>query len=70
MMTGRLPINTGLYGDKISVFFPGSSSGIPHDLETLPEVFQKNNYSTGLFGKWHLVIRENFIQLDTDLTNG
>jgi len=54
IMTGRLPINTGLYGDKISVFFPGSSSGIPHDLTTLPEVFQKNNYSTGLFGKWHL----------------
>ena len=25
IMTGRLPINTGLYGDKISVFFPGLS---------------------------------------------
>ena len=30
LLTGKLPVRTGLYGDNISVFFPGSKSGIPH----------------------------------------
>ena len=54
VLTGKLPISSGIYGDKISVFFPGSSQGIPSELITLPEILQQNNYSTGLFGKWHL----------------
>jgi len=54
LLTGKLPVRTGLYGNQISVFFPGSKRGLPHSEETIAEVFQKNNYATGMFGKWHL----------------
>ena len=54
LLTGKLPVRTGLYGDNISVFFPGSKSGIPHSEKTIAEVFQDNRYATGMFGKWHL----------------
>jgi len=54
LLTGKLPVRTGLYGDTISVFFPGSKQGLPHSEKTIAEVFQDNKYSTGMFGKWHL----------------
>ena len=54
LLTGKLPVRTGLYGDTISVFFPGSKQGLPHSEKTIAEVFQDNKYSTAMFGKWHL----------------
>ena len=54
LLTGKLPVRTGLYGDTIAVFFPGSKQGLPHSEKTIAEVFQDNKYSTGMFGKWHL----------------
>ena len=54
ILTGELPISTGLYGDQIGVFFPSSNSGIPDQIETLPEALKGADYATGLFGKWHL----------------
>ena len=54
LLTGKLPISTGLYGDKIGVFFPSSKRGISHELQTLPELLKAAGYNTGLFGKWHL----------------
>ena len=54
LLTGNLPVRSGLYGDKISVFWPGGTKGIPQEYTTLPEVFQQHNYSTAIFGKWHL----------------
>ena len=54
LLTGKLPARTGLYGNHIAVFFPGSKKGIPHIEKTIAEVFQENNYATGMFGKWHL----------------
>ena len=54
LLTGKLPVRTGLYGNQISVFFPGSKTGLPHSENTIAEVFQQENYATGMFGKWHL----------------
>ena len=54
LLTGKLPVRTGLYGNQISVFFPGSRKGLPHSEKTIAEVFQQKNYATGMFGKWHL----------------
>jgi arylsulfatase A-like enzyme len=54
LLTGKLPVRTGLYGDNINVFFPGSKKGMPENETTLAEVFQDNQYATGMFGKWHL----------------
>ena len=54
LLTGNLPVRSGLYGDQISVFWPGSAKGIPQEYITLPEIFQQNDYATAIFGKWHL----------------
>ena len=54
LLTGKLPVRTGLYGDNLAVFYPSSKKGIPHDEKTIAEVFHENHYKTGIFGKWHL----------------
>jgi len=54
LLTGKLPVRTGLYGDDVAVFYPDSKKGIPHVEKTIAEVFQDNKYATGMFGKWHL----------------
>ena len=53
LLTGRLPVRNGLYGDQIAVFFPGSNKGIPVKEVTIAEALQKDGYATGIFGKWH-----------------
>ena len=60
LLTGRLPVRSGLYGNSIGVFFPGSGTGIPNSELTFPEVLNENGYSTGIFGKWHLGDKKEF----------
>jgi arylsulfatase A-like enzyme len=50
LLTGRLPIRTGLN----QVLFPNSSGGIADDEITLAEVFKASGYATSCVGKWHL----------------
>ena len=45
LLTGRLPVRSGLYGNSIGVFFPGSGTGIPNSELTFPEVLNENGYS-------------------------
>lgn len=54
LLTGRLPLRTGLYGRRIPVFFPNDDGGIPADEVTLAEAFSRRGYRTAIFGKWHL----------------
>lgn len=54
LMTGQLPVRSGLYGRRLNVMHPGDSSGIPEQLLTLPEALKSAGYRTGMFGKWHL----------------
>lgn len=54
LLTGNLPVRSGLYGSRLNVMWPGALRGIPNSLETIAETFKKNNYKTGIFGKWHL----------------
>lgn len=37
--------------------------GIPQEVETLPEIFQKNGYATALIGKWHLGVQDELAPL-------
>ena len=60
LLTGRLPVRNGLYGNSIGVFFPGSGTGIPNSELTFAEVLNENGYSTGIFGKWHLGDKKKF----------
>ena len=54
LMTGRLPIRSGMCSDKRRVLFPNSGGGIPGSEVTLAEGLKKQGYATACVGKWHL----------------
>jgi len=54
LMTGRLPVRNGMYGDRAGVLFPNSKSGLGQDEITIAKVLKENGYATGCVGKWHL----------------
>ena len=54
LMTGRLPIRSGLCSAKRRVLFPNSAGGLPASEITIPELLKKAGYATGMVGKWHL----------------
>ena len=54
LLTGRLPLRTGLYGRNIRVYFPDEPGGMPQAEVTMAEALQQRGYRTGIFGKWHL----------------
>ena len=54
LMTGRLPIRSGLCSAKRRVLFPNSAGGLPDSEITIPELLKKAGYATGMVGKWHL----------------
>ncbi len=54
LMTGRLPLRSGMCHDTRRVLFPNSSGGIPADEVTLPELLKTQGYATACVGKWHL----------------
>ena len=54
LLTGRLPLRTGLYGRLIGVYFPNEPGGLPDAEVTIAEALQQRGYRTGMFGKWHL----------------
>jgi arylsulfatase A len=53
LLTGRLPIRSGLCG-KRRVLFPDSSGGLPQSEVTIAEALKAEGYSTACVGKWHL----------------
>lgn len=54
LLTGRLPIRSGMCSDKRRVLFPDSKGGIPATEILLPEALKQLGYATACFGKWHL----------------
>lgn len=54
LMTGRLPIRSGMCSDKRRVLFPDSGGGIPASEQLLAEALKTKGYATACFGKWHL----------------
>ena len=54
LLTGRLPVRSGLYGNTIRVYFPDEPGGLPQGETTLAEALQAKGYATAMFGKWHL----------------
>ena len=54
IMTGRLPIRSGMCSDKRRVLFPDSSGGLPASEITIAKALKSNGYATGCIGKWHL----------------
>jgi len=54
LVTGRLPIRSGMCSDKRRVLFPNSAGGLPESEVTIAEALKDAGYATACVGKWHL----------------
>ena len=54
LLTGRLPIRSGMSSDRRRVLFPDSKGGLPASEITLAEALRERGYATACVGKWHL----------------
>jgi len=63
----RAAILTGCYPNRIGIteaLFPASQIGLAKEEMTLAELLKQKNYSTGIFGKWHLGDSPEFLPLN------
>ncbi len=60
LLTGRLPVRSGMAGDR-RVLFPDSELGIPADEVTIAEALKEQGYATAAIGKWHLGHRPEYL---------
>jgi arylsulfatase A len=58
LLTGRLPIRSGMYGvaagTSPKVFRDAAAEGLPADEITIAEALKLRGYATEIVGKWHL----------------
>jgi arylsulfatase A-like enzyme len=54
ILTGRLPIRSGMASHKRRVLFPNSKGGLPDGEITIAEALKARGYATACVGKWHL----------------
>ncbi len=54
LLTGRLPVRTGMYSNKRRVLFPDSDGGLPASENTIAKLLKGSGYTTAAIGKWHL----------------
>ena len=64
LLTGRLPLRSGLTSNTRGVLFPNSVNGIPQSEITIAEQLKKSNYNTKLVGKWHLGNKEEYFPMN------
>ncbi len=63
LLTGRLGVRTGMYGNRKRVLFPNSPEGLPPEEITIPELLHKAGYATAIVGKWHVGHKEESMPL-------
>lgn len=54
LLTGRLPIRSGMTSSKKGVLFPDSKGGLPQSEVTIAKALKSKGYQTAAVGKWHL----------------
>ncbi|MBD2702966.1 sulfatase [Spirosoma sp. BT702] len=62
----RAALMTGCYPNRLGVsgaFGPNSLVGLNPNEETLAELLKEKGYATGIFGKWHLGDKKQFLPL-------
>ncbi len=64
LLTGRLPIRSGMCSDKRRVLFPDSNGGLPQSEITIARALKENGYQTAAVGKWHLGHKSPFLPTD------
>jgi len=60
----RAGILTGCYPNRIGIsgaLFPNSPVGLNPNEETIAEILKTQGYATGIFGKWHLGDKKEFL---------
>ena len=64
----RYSLLTGVHGfrDDVSILPPNAPLSISTDILTLPKLFKKAGYHTGVVGKWHLGIGAKGVPTDGD----
>ncbi len=60
LMTGRLPIRSGMCNDKYRVLYQNSKGGLPPKEITIASALKETGYATACIGKWHLGYQEPF----------
>lgn len=61
LMTGRLPIRTGMMSAKNRVLFPDSAGGLPSSEITIADLLKGQGYATAAVGKWHLGYQPRYL---------
>lgn len=61
LLTGRLPLRSGMASNVHRVLFPNSANGLPHSEITLAEQLKSVGYATGMVGKWHLGHKKEYL---------
>jgi arylsulfatase A len=61
LLTGRLPVRSGMASDVRRVLFPDSALGLPQSELTIAELLKQRGYKTACIGKWHLGHRPEFL---------
>lgn len=64
LLTGRLPIRSGMTSDRRRVLFPDSNGGLPPSEITIARILRENGYRTAMSGKWHLGHKSPFLPTD------
>jgi arylsulfatase A len=54
LLTGRLPVRSGMCSDRRRVLFPDSGGGLPESEITLAQALKRRGYASACIGKWHL----------------
>ena len=63
LLTGRLPVRSGMTSSK-NVLFPNSLNGLPSSEFTIAEKLKENKYKTAIVGKWHLGHKKKYLPLN------
>lgn len=64
LLTGRLPIRSGMCSDGRRVLFPDSNGGLPQTEITTARALKGNGYRSAAIGKWHLGHKSPFLPTD------